>query len=90
MEALKDKRVLRGRDILQILSSLPLDLDATYERVLTNIDPPLIYEAITALIWLSSASRPLFVEELSEACIIRPDESDSVQDDQRLRPFDIL
>lgn len=90
MEVLKNKRVLRGRDILNILSALPLDLDATYERILTNIDASLIYEAVTALEWLSCASRPMFIEELVEACIIRPDESDPVEDNQRLSPLDIL
>ena len=90
MEVLKNRRILRGRDITHILSALPPDLDATYERILTNIDPPLIYEAAMALEWLSSASRPMFVEELVEACIIRPDKSDPVEHDQRLGPFDIL
>ena len=90
MEVLKNRRVLRGRDIIHILSALPPDLGATYERILTNIDPPLIYEAVMALEWLSSAIRPIFVEELIEACIIRPDKSDPVEDDQRLGPFDIL
>ncbi|KAH8593172.1 hypothetical protein B0O99DRAFT_689076 [Bisporella sp. PMI_857] len=90
MEALKNKRVLRGREILKIISTLPLDLDATYERILTNIDASLIYEALAALKWLSCASRPIFIEELIEACIIRPDEPDPVEEDQRLSPFDIL
>ncbi|KAK5058715.1 hypothetical protein LTR84_010979 [Exophiala bonariae] len=90
MEVLKSKRILRGRDILKILATLPPDLDATYERILTSIDSSFVDEAVTALKWLTCASRPMFLEELVEACIIQPDEFTAVENDRRFSPLDIL
>lgn len=90
MEELKKLRILRGRDIMNVLSALPKDLDATYDRILASIDSSLAYEASSALQWLACASRPLFLEELAEACIIRPKGSTPLEEDQRLNPMDVL
>jgi hypothetical protein len=90
MQELKMMRILRSRDIEKVLSSLPKDLDSTYERILASIDPSLADEATAALKWLAYASRPLFLEELAEACIIRPDNAEPFEEDQRLNGLDIL
>ncbi|UPK90371.1 hypothetical protein LCI18_001306 [Fusarium solani-melongenae] len=49
LQKLKKRRILRARDIQDTLSSLPKSLGATYERILREINPDLIYEAKTAL-----------------------------------------
>lgn len=90
MEELKMRRILRSKEIRNTLLSLPKDLDSTYERILTNIDPSLTNEAMSVLQWLACASRPLFLEELAEARIIRPGDSDPFDEDQRISPLDIL
>ncbi|KAM0419078.1 hypothetical protein ACHAPT_012017 [Fusarium lateritium] len=90
MEELKKKRILRGRDVQNILSSLPKSLDATYERALLQIDSDLVYEAKTALQWLSCCIRPLYLEELVDASIINPDEETPFSEDFRISPFDLV
>ncbi|KAL2694902.1 hypothetical protein Neosp_001491 [[Neocosmospora] mangrovei] len=90
MQELKKKRILRGRDVQNILSSLPKSLDATYERVLLQIDSDLVYEAKTALQWLSCCIRPLYVEELVDASIINPDDEVPFSKDCRISPFDLV
>ncbi|KAI8720016.1 hypothetical protein NCS52_00445900 [Fusarium sp. LHS14.1] len=90
MQELKKKRVLRGRDVQSILSSLPKSLDATYERVLLQIDSDVIYEAKTALQWMSCCIRPLYLEEFVDASIINPDEETPFDEDFRINPFDLV
>lgn len=75
---------------MNVLSALPKDLDTTYDRILAGIDSLLAYEASSALQWLACASRPLFLEDLAEACIIRPKESTPLEEDQYLDPINIL
>src|SRR6266536_2070226 len=64
---------LKVRDIKHSLTTLPEDLDETYNRILLSVDPVYIENARTALGWLAFAERPLFLSELSEASIIRPE-----------------
>jgi hypothetical protein len=90
MQELNKKRVLRPREIMDVLTSLPKDIHATYDRILSNIEDSLVHEAVSILKWLSCSSRPLFIEELAEACIIRPKEDPSMEIDMRLTPSDIL
>lgn len=90
MQELKKKRILRGRDVQNILSSLPKSLDATYERVLLQIDQGLVYEAKTALQWLSCCLRPLYLEELVDASIVDPDQADPFDEEFRISPFDLV
>jgi hypothetical protein len=89
MQVLKKKRILRGRDVENILATLPESLDATYERVLTGIDPDLMYEARAALQWLSCCARPLYLEELVDACIIKPDDAVKFDEEYRLSGSDL-
>jgi hypothetical protein len=90
MQELRMKRIMRSRDIKTTLSSLPKDLDSTYERILTSVDSSLADEATAALKWLACASRPLFLEELAEACIIRPEDTEPFDEYQRFSGYDIL
>ncbi|RSL48864.1 hypothetical protein CEP54_012690 [Fusarium duplospermum] len=90
MQELEKKRILRGRDVQNILSSLPKSLDATYERVLLQIDSDLVYEAKTALQWLFCCMRPLYLEEFVDASIINPDEEAPFSKDCQISPFDLV
>jgi hypothetical protein len=53
-----------------LLSTLPKDLDETYEKIFRNIQQSLAQKALLALKWITLARRPLFIEELSEACVL--------------------
>ncbi|EEU37940.1 uncharacterized protein NECHADRAFT_88282 [Fusarium vanettenii 77-13-4] len=90
MQELKMKRILRDCDVQNILSSLPKSLDATYERVLLQIDSEVVYEAKTALQWLCCCIRPLYLEELVDASIIKPDEEVPFSEDHRIKDFGLL
>ncbi|EFX02179.1 major facilitator superfamily transporter [Grosmannia clavigera kw1407] len=90
MQELNSRRIMRRKESTSILSSLPIDLDSTYERILAKVDSNFVDEAAAALRWLVSASRPLFVEELAEACIIRVEDPCPFDRENRLSPLDIL
>jgi len=90
MQELNKKRVLRSRGIMDVLTSLPKDIHATYDRILSNVEDSLVHEAVSILKWLSCSSRPMFAEELAEACIIRPGEEPPVEIDLLLTPSDLL
>ncbi|KUJ17138.1 uncharacterized protein LY89DRAFT_669553 [Mollisia scopiformis] len=65
-------------------------IHTTYDRILTNVEASLVHEAVSILKWLSCSGRPLFIEELTEACIIHPEEDPAIEIDMRLTPSDIL
>jgi hypothetical protein len=65
-----------ARDIVTALSTLPVDMDATYTRILRRIDkqvPAKREIARQALIWVICAKRPLRHEELAIAIFIKPE-----------------
>jgi hypothetical protein len=66
------------------LSRLPEDRNATYDRILGQVDKVLVNHAAAALKWLLVSARPLFIKELVEACNIRPGRA-SVLDNQQVR-----
>jgi ankyrin repeat protein len=58
------------------LQSMPETLDETYERILGSV-PDVHRELVqSALKWLAFSSRPLLLEELAEAVILRPGHGD--------------
>ncbi|KAL8699652.1 MAG: hypothetical protein Q9201_005881 [Fulgogasparrea decipioides] len=72
------------------LSSLPKTLDETYNRILLGIDEDYRREAYTALEWLAFSMRPLRIDEVAEAVVVRPGHA-SICAEERLRdPQDIL
>ncbi|KAL8686847.1 MAG: hypothetical protein Q9218_006823 [Villophora microphyllina] len=72
------------------LSSLPKTLDDTYCPILLGIDEDYRQEAYTALQWLAFALRPLRVNEVAEAIVVRPG-CISLCKEERLRdPHDLL
>ncbi|KAJ3534689.1 hypothetical protein NM208_g7438 [Fusarium decemcellulare] len=70
LKALVRLRVILSHSILEALKSLPRDLDETYYRILGEIDSSLVPQASSALKWLALSTRPLYVEELADACSI--------------------
>ena len=75
--------------IERALANLPKDLEATYARILSQIDRVLAYEAAMALKWIACSARLLYVEELIDACIITPDKLPCVNPKHRLDPFSL-
>lgn len=89
MEELKNLRLTRPRDVMKVLNTLPHDLNATYDRILSRVDPLYSQEVHAALQWLAFANRPLFIEEVAEACIIGPEFTAPVDPDRYMGPLDI-
>jgi hypothetical protein len=63
------KRVYED-DIVKIFKKLPRDLDTFYDVILKNVEEDLRTELEQVLKWLLYVGRPLFVEEVVEACAI--------------------
>ena len=82
---------MRPENIKEVLYELPADLNKTYARILTQVDRCFLYQASTALKWLALSARPLYIEELLEACAIHPKRIPILdEEDHRLRPSDLL
>ncbi|KAJ3572718.1 hypothetical protein NPX13_g4955 [Xylaria arbuscula] len=60
-------------EIYEALEKLPQGLNETYDRILKNIDKEFLAQSIILLKWLVASVWPLSIEELSEACIFRPE-----------------
>ena len=74
-----------------MLNKLPPDLNETYARILAQVNECLLYQASTALKWLALSVRPLYIEELLEACAIHPERIPILdKEDHRLGPSDLL
>lgn len=83
-------RLRTNKAIRQALKSLPQDLDETYERILSRINPNDAEMAKRALTWLAYASRPLFLNELAETAVLEHG-TRNFDPEARLRdPEDIL
>ncbi|KAL6815059.1 ankyrin repeat-containing domain protein [Trichoderma sp. SZMC 28015] len=59
-------------DIHHALLDLPIGLDATYDRILANIDVKFQRRVINSLKWLAFSKRVLTIKELAEIFIIDP------------------
>ena len=64
IQALERTRTLKG--LRQTLESLPKSLDATYDRILSNISEQNADLAKTTFRWLASSLRPLRLGEIAE------------------------
>lgn len=89
LEALRD--CMTAEDVMETLSMLPEDLDATYDRILSNIHPEKNRDRVKYVLKLITvAFRPLSLEEMSEALAVDC-ETEDVKDNRRLKnPSDIL
>ncbi|KAL6823367.1 ankyrin repeat-containing domain protein [Trichoderma camerunense] len=71
-------------EIRRALLDLPIGLDATYDRILKNIDIKFRRRVINSLKWLAFSKRVLTIEELAEIFIIDPDEQPTFDESARL------
>ncbi|KAJ5440439.1 hypothetical protein N7491_002845 [Penicillium cf. griseofulvum] len=76
--------------VRKTLQCLPQTLDEIYERILCRIDNESRSIAFTALQFLTSSSRPVNLDELSEMVAIKPGVSVLVEIDRLFDPADIL
>lgn len=65
-------QVLRTSDVAEIINTLPQGVAESYERILNCIPRTLFEECLTALKRLTFSQRPLFIEELVDACVLTP------------------
>ena len=72
----------------EVLSSLPESLDETYERMLCNIDKPVIEDARRILTLLCFAARPLTVPELIDGIAVETEGSIGLNHKRRLQDAD--
>ena len=66
------QQVLRPSDVAEIINTLPRGIAESYERILDCIPRTLFEECLAALRWLAYSQRPLFIEELVDACVLTP------------------
>ncbi|KAF7546581.1 hypothetical protein G7Z17_g8338 [Cylindrodendrum hubeiense] len=79
-----------GRDVKDALQDMPTTLNSTYVGILGRIQDHDCEIAREALLWLCFSLRPLTLEELAEAVVLRESDMD-IDDDCRLtRPIMII
>ncbi|KAL6802257.1 ankyrin repeat-containing domain protein [Trichoderma sp. SZMC 28012] len=71
-------------EIRKALQDLPAGLDATYDRILQNIDPRFQSQVINSLKWLAFSKKTLNDEEVSDIFIIHPDNDVVFDETERL------
>ena len=72
-------RVINYDTVDRALAQLPKDLNETYSRMLIEIEPRMSERARRALLWLTVATRPLYIEEITEACLFQFGASDDFE-----------
>ncbi|EPE36939.1 hypothetical protein GLAREA_09102 [Glarea lozoyensis ATCC 20868] len=86
MDALKD--CLSPSALRNTLSSLPKTLDATYDRILSRIDPEQHHQTQHILHCLAYSTRPLHLEEVADISTI--DSNCFLRVDPDKKPLDVL
>ncbi|OPB42080.1 hypothetical protein A0O28_0031970 [Trichoderma guizhouense] len=71
-------------EIRKALHDLPAGLDATYDRILQNIDTRFQSQVINSLKWLAFSKTTLTDEEVSDIFIIHPDDDVVFDETERL------
>ncbi|KAF2141580.1 uncharacterized protein K452DRAFT_271183 [Aplosporella prunicola CBS 121167] len=82
MEELRRKAMMPKSRIKKLLEKIPESLDEFYDRILGEIDPDFVQQAIIAFQWLAFSARPLKLPELAEVlsihaedeCLVDPDD----------------
>ncbi|PKK54169.1 hypothetical protein CI102_1362 [Trichoderma harzianum] len=78
-------------EVREALQTLPIGLDATYNRVLESIPPHFQERVIHSLKWLAFSRTVLSIEELAEIFTIRPHNDTPFSEKERpFSPTDIL
>ena len=91
----KNQQMLRPVDVERTLKSLPRGVEESYKRILERIQlqDQLFEECLTALKWLVFSNRPLYIEELVDACVFTPSLENNptrFSTDRRLNPIDLI
>lgn len=68
VSALKALQPIDPDTIKDALNELPDDLNESYARILRRIYKRKVPQAVCALQWLIASKRPLYIEELADAC----------------------
>ena len=77
--------------VRKALKELPKGLDATYDRMLQNIDPEFQSQVANTLKWLAFSLRPLYIDELAEVFILDHSRPVPFDEGERLfKPSDVL
>jgi hypothetical protein len=76
--------------IRKALGSLPVGLDATYDRALLRIHPEQRNRVANALMWLAFSVRPLTIDEFAEAFVLDRENMASLQKDRLFNAEDAL
>ncbi|KAL5090457.1 hypothetical protein Trisim1_004354 [Trichoderma cf. simile WF8] len=71
-------------EIRKALQDLPAGLDATYDRILQNIDTRFQNQVINTLKWLAFSKTTLTIEQISDIFIIHPDNDVVFDETERL------
>ncbi|KAK4150284.1 hypothetical protein C8A00DRAFT_37122 [Chaetomidium leptoderma] len=74
--------------IHKTIQELPVNLDATYDRLLQSIDPKFQPPVASTLRWLACSRKVFKVEELAEIFILDPDMERTVAVDEAERLFE--
>ncbi|KAK1454474.1 hypothetical protein CCUS01_10437 [Colletotrichum cuscutae] len=72
------------------LRNLPSGLDATYDRLLLDLDPEFQPQILDSLKWLAFSSRPLRLAELGEIFIFRPGVVSDLKEERLFAPEGVL
>lgn len=78
------QKVSSESEIHEALQNLPVGLDATYNRIVKNIDTKFRTRVINSLKWLAFSRTVLTIDELSEIFIINPDNGVAFNKEERL------
>lgn len=81
-------RVVNHDTVKSAVAQLPKDLNETYARILTEVEPDMVDKARRALLWLAVSSRPLYIEEITEACSVQLEGHDAFGR-TRISPFNL-
>lgn len=91
----KNQQTLRPVDVERTLGGLPRGVEESYKRILERIQvqDQVLKECLTALKWLVFSKRPLYLEELVDACITTPSAEgvhNTFDVERRLNPTDLV
>ncbi|KAK4103800.1 ankyrin [Parathielavia hyrcaniae] len=77
--------------IREALSQLPVGLDATYDRILQNIDPKFQLQVVSTLKWLAFSNELLELEQVADVFVLRPERTVPFDPAEKLfKPQDVL
>ena len=88
---MEDIRICRRpSDIKRVLAGLPTTLDETYERLLAEMSKHDAEEGLSILGWMVFGGRPLTLQEVAEAAVIRPGDGPVDPDDRLFDATEVL